>query len=867
VARLYGFFKWLSGFFVAVVVAGPLGNWFYDLYKDPTTVPGKFIVDFLQTYWKLELAAAGLIGMLTLWAGLAHQRQQRQAELERQRHDQAYLQRTAIPTQQTTVTITNSGSDRDTIATTGSVHTGDHIEIGQGDYVKGDKITYQAPISAPRSLHQLPSPPQDFTGRRAERDRLLAALDKGVIISGLQGMGGVGKTTLALKLAEHLTARYLDAQFYLDLKGTSPQPLSVTEALAHVIRGYHPTAKLPESEAELQGLYQSVLHDQRALLLMDNAASREQVEPLLPPASCLFLVTSRQHFTLPGMVAEHLDVLPPVEAQRLLLTIAPRIGEQDTAIAQLCGYLPVALRVAASAVAERRDLSPTDYVQRLADTRQRLKHLTAVEASFNVSFALLSPELQQWWCTLAVFPDTFDSKAAAAVWDLPLDHTHDTLSLLLTHSLVEWTSETGRYHLHDLVRLFADAHLEEKTRILGQCRHSTFYQKLAVTADDLYVRGGDTIAQGLALFDMEWGNIQAGQAWAVSQGMNDNVAASLCIGYALMAANLLSLRQHPLQSIQWLEAALAAAQRLQHRLAESNALSRMGNVFLTLGEPRRAIALQEQALAIVRDLGNRRGEAGVLSNLGLVYTALNEPRRAIELHNRQLALAREIGDRKIEAITLGNLGDAYTVLGERNRAIEFYKQALQIHEERGDQHGKAAALVNMGLAYKDLGKTRLAIRCYESGLEIFRELGDRSSEGAALNNLGETYLKLHKPRRALEYCEESLNIARVLGDRQAESDALINLGVASVKLRDPNRALEFYHQALALNRKIENRHGEALTLFGMSLALAKLGERSQAIARAESALVIFESLGDSYARAVRRQLTLWRLIQRFWFWN
>src|SRR5439155_27369016 len=115
----------------------------------------------------------------------------------------------------------------------------------------------------------------------------------GATISGLQGLGGVGKTTLALKLAEQLTPHYPDAQFYLDLKGVSPQPLSAAEAMAHVIRAYHPTAKLPEAEAEVRGLYQSVLHGQCALLLMDNAASREQVEPLIPPAHCALLVTSR----------------------------------------------------------------------------------------------------------------------------------------------------------------------------------------------------------------------------------------------------------------------------------------------------------------------------------------------------------------------------------------------------------------------------------------------------------------------------------------------------------------------------------------------------------------------------------------------
>ena len=289
-ARLYGFFKWLWGFLGTVVIAGPLGNWVYDLYKDPTAVPGKVIVDFLQTYWQWELGAFCVTGALTVWSWQAYREQRSREENERQRREREHLQGSAIPAQQTTVSVRNSRAGRDTIATTGPVHTGDDIEVVQGDYVKGNKITYQAPVSAPRSLHQLASPPRDFTGRAAELSQILQAVERGgVTISGIQGMGGVGKTALALKLAEHLTPRYPDAQFYLDLEGTSAQPLSVAEVMTYVIQGYHSTAPLPKTEAALTGQYRSVLHAQRALLLFDNAASKEQIAPLIPPPTCLLV--------------------------------------------------------------------------------------------------------------------------------------------------------------------------------------------------------------------------------------------------------------------------------------------------------------------------------------------------------------------------------------------------------------------------------------------------------------------------------------------------------------------------------------------------------------------------------------------------
>src|SRR5262249_3132032 len=157
----------------------------------------------------------------------------------------------------------------------------------------------------------------------------------------------------------------------------------------------------------------SVLHNQRALLLMDNAKDEQQIEPLIPPAGCALLLTSRNHFTLPGLFAKSLDSLPLDDACALLLTIAPRIGGLAGEIAKLGGHLPLALRLAGSVLAKYSNLKPADYVRRLTDARERLK---LIEASLNLSYELLGNELQERWRALAVFPETFDEAAAAAIW-------------------------------------------------------------------------------------------------------------------------------------------------------------------------------------------------------------------------------------------------------------------------------------------------------------------------------------------------------------------------------------------------------------------------------------------------------------------
>ena len=220
-----------------------------------------------------------------------------------------------------------------------------------------------------RSLHQLPPPPADFTGREAELDKLSQAVERGAMILGVQGMGGAGKTALALRLAERLVRRYPDAQIYLDLKGAGPEPLTPVKAMAHVVRAFHPQAELPASEAGVASAFRSVLHGRHVLLLMDNVSGPEQVEALVPPRGCLLLVTSRRSFALPGMVGQRLGSLPADDAVALLRRAAPGIGEEAGRIARACGYLPIALRLAAGTLAERFDLSPAEYARRLAGRR------------------------------------------------------------------------------------------------------------------------------------------------------------------------------------------------------------------------------------------------------------------------------------------------------------------------------------------------------------------------------------------------------------------------------------------------------------------------------------------------------------------
>jgi len=669
--------------------------------------------------------------------------------------------------------ITSVGGDQ--IHAAGDAQTGGvRIEGPVGGDVAGrdihKTINWQAPAPSVPTPRQLPEPPGDFTGRAEELEELKAAISQGgVSISGLGGMGGVGKTALALKLADEMKECYPDGQFYLDLKGTG-EPLSPAQAMGHIVHGYDPEARLPENQAELEGRYRSVLHGKRALLLMDNAADGNRVEPLIPPEGCLLLVTSRQHFTLPGLYAKNLDVLPPEDSRALLLTIAPRIGEHADEIAGLCGRLPLALRAAASLLVVRPDLDPSSYATRLRDETKRLEHIgsegvpLSVEASLSLSYNLLDAEMQQRWRRLAVFPESFNAEGTAAVWELEVDAAQNVLSVLVACSMVEWDEATRRYRLHDLLRLVADSHVGESERIQAAKRQASHYARLLTAADDLYLKGGDGVVQGLALFDLERANIEAGQRWSVAGAAENDEAAKLCSHYGGQGNHVRNLRQRPRERIGWIEAAVGGARRINDRAAE-----------------------------------------GVhVGNLGLAYFYLGEIRRAIEYYDQHVAIAREIHDRQGEANALGNLGIAYAELGSPGRAIRHYKRQLAITRKIRDRRGEGAALGNLGLAYGDLGKHGHAIRYHKKHLAIDREIGDKWGEGNALGNLGTAYLQLGRPGRAIEYLQQALAIHVEIGDSRGQGEGLWKLALALKQLGKREEAIANAEAALAIFEQIED---------------------------------------------------------------
>ena len=724
--------------------------------------------------------------------------------------------------------------------------------------------------------HQIPPPPPNFKGRDEELRDAITNFDRGATIIGLQGIGGIGKTALALMLADKLKDCFPDGQFLIDLLGTSNKPLPPAEAMAHVIHSYFPSILLPNELSELRGLFLSVLAGRRALILLENAACLEQVEPMLPPVGCTLIITSRRKIILPGMNVLDLDILTPSDARDLLLAVNARIGYNADDLAKLCGYLPLALCNAAGVLAERIDIDVAEYIRRLKDARERLD---LVEASFSLSYDLLAPELQRLWCTLSVFPADFDREGAAAVWKMELDAVDNVLSKLVEWSLVNFIPSTThknlvmeRYRLHDLARLFAGSHLDSAIRDEAQLKHAEYYMNILSVANSYYLQGGKNIAQGLDLFDRESANILAGQMWAngvvirLSEPTNNPEMDSkrefilrLSSTYPNSGRDVLDLRIHPRERIGWLETSLIAARIVQDRKEEGNALRNLGKAYADLSDVHKAIILYEQALEIDREIENKNGEETTLRNLGNAYSYLSETRKAIEFYEMALDIDQAIGDRRGEGSALGSLGVSYRNLGEIRKAIEFYGMALAIDQEIGDRRGESNALNNLGVAHAILKESRKAIEFFEKSLAIDQEIGDRRGEAAVLTNLGNAFMALGDAPKAIEFFEKSLAIDQEIGGRRGEGFVLTSLGTAFMVLGETRKAIEFYEQALAIACKIGDQYLEADTLANMSLAQDVIGSRAKAIDYAKNAIRIYERIESPRIKQMQQRLAEWQL--------
>lgn len=578
----------------------------------------------------------------------------------------------------------------------------------------------------------LPYDLPDFAGRGADLDRLLDPARTGaVVISAIDGMAGIGKTALAVHAAHRLAGRYPDGQLFCDLHAhtAGAAPLTPEAALERLLRmlGVPPDA-IPEDLDGRAARWRAELAGRRLLVVLDNAAGAAQVRPLLPgsPRS-LVLVTSRRRLgVLEGATVLSLDVLPPAEALSLFAAVSGRVPDAAAGdVVELCGRLPLAIRIAATRLAHRPEWTVAELAARLRGPGDRLGELTlgdrGVGPAFALSYGQLAPAERRMFRLLGLHPGTdFDAWSAAALAGTTPDRARALLEALVDAHLLR-PYGAGRYTFHDLLRSYARG---VAPRAGAGRRLPGYFLAAAARATDLIspARFAPVVAEPPRHLP-PLSDVDGALAW--------------------LAAEHHTLVAVALAGDDWQPAAVLRAY-FEHRghFADWRATS-------------------EHALATAGPAGT------VLLRFGLGALAMWTGRLAEGMEHFRLAGAD--ADPEIEAAALTSLGMLAHLAGRDREAAGYLRRALA-----RDTSVTALARNNLALTEARLGRGATALSLHREALAT---AGTAAATRAILLGLGETSLRLGLP--AEQPFREALGLARAGRFRMQEALALDGLAHAT----------------------------------------------------------------------------------------
>lgn len=738
----------------------------------------------------------------------------------------------------------------------------------------------------------LPRDVAGFVGRSTELDQLDAALtgtaaDDGSPVLAIVGPGGVGKTALAVHWVRRRRDFFPDGQLFVDLRGHHPyqRPLEVTEALRLLLIALGvDSAAVPHELDEQIGRYRSLLSGRCTVVVLDNATGPEQVRPLLPgEPMCTVVVTARS--SLAGLVAMEgagrlrLDMLPSDDAVSLLAAVAGAQPVADApsaalAVADLCGHLPLALRIAAARLVVDPAQSLTGLAQSLAKA-DRLGALrvpgdrrASVRATFDLSYDTLDVARRRTFRLVGLMPGADISVAAVAAMaaDTP-DAVRSDLEALAAVNLLE-PNGTDRYRAHDLISLYAarQARREDgrqaRSTVLG--RLMTWYLAAAIAAADAAElptflplppgEGGPAIDGTYP--EIEFPDAGAAMEWFEAELHNvattivyvadhDVVPGSWRLVHALRA--FFRLRRYGAEWETTTVAALGSAQRagdgtgvvaMRHSLAHQR---------WSLGRYEDALAEYGHALSGSRELGWRQAEASTLSAMGAACHDMGRHTDAVAHFGQALVICRELGLDDLEALTIGSLGLAYHSAGDIAMAVDCYQQVLEIAKRRGSRDWQATSLGNLGLARHDLGELAQAQADLTRALALYRQIGSPNGEANVLGELSLVLSDLGKNERAMRLARRALRIALDIDDRRIEVDSRTVLGTALRRVGRLEPAAAQLTSAVQVAGEARYGRGGLAAMVELALTHANMGAGPAAQEWAERALR--ESIDTAYRPA------------------
>jgi DNA-binding SARP family transcriptional activator/tetratricopeptide (TPR) repeat protein len=741
---------------------------------------------------------------------------------------------------------------------------------------------------------QLPHSIADFIGREkhlTEIRDLLSDHDPStnfaVPIIAISGRGGVGKSTLALRIAHELSSAFPDGHIYLDLQGPdfdeSPQSLLARFLHALGVRG----SLMPEQLAERIELYRSLIAGKRLLLVLDDATSEQQVMPLLPGSpSCAVLVTSRALLGgLPGAHFVEVDTFDnDTAAEFLARIIGPeRLAAEPKATAAViryCGGLPLALRIAGARLVSRPHWRINDLARRLKNEVRRLDELSgqglAVRPSIGLTYRGLPGRAQRLFRLFAMIkaPD-FPCWIAAALLDTDLDEAEDLLELLVDAQMLDAVATTvgaTRYRFHDLIRVYAQERLAESERPEDRRaaieRMLGYWLALLDRAHRMEYGGDYTVLHGRAprrylpewetedpIGDpMSWLETErAGLVCAIRLAASANLD-EFCWDLALTTVNLFEVRGYVDDWRETAEVALAAATRAGNRTGTAAMLYSLGALHVFQKQLDEGARLFAQALEIFEAEGNIHGQALVLRDAANVDRLKGNFETMLARCEDSFAKMRAVGDLIGQASILSGLGKYHIDEDDFDVAEELLAEARHLCQEANFRRGEAHVVTRLAELYRRTGQLARAKRAIKGVLPTVRAVGDRVGEAHILYGLA----MIRRDEGLLDSAEATFvfaaKLAGKIGDRQVEAQARYALGEIAMAKVDNRSAERHLEQA----RELFGRLGASIWLARTDMLLAETrqsaGEHVKALSALEQARLLLVGMSSRQSATLLSQL-------------
>jgi tetratricopeptide (TPR) repeat protein len=578
-----------------------------------------------------------------------------------------------------------------------------------------------------RSIHTIPPPPSPFIGREKELRSIMELIGaEGTAFIGISGPAGVGKTSLALKVAHDLAAEYLDGGLLLPLNFLGERGLSSEAALSRVIRSVSPELATVGSLEELRHLYLSLLSERLFILILDGLSDLDQIPLLMPPKDTLLIVTSRHDLSgISKLSSITLGPLSRSESIDLLTSIKPLPNRGSLALAKVLRGNPLGLVLSAKYLKGHDDVSAMELSREFVNISLSSDRVIAVASRALSSLDQIGQEVFR---SLCVFRYSFDVQAAARILRIPNEHLLKIIDQLKASGLVNHDISCDRYSISEPIRNGYFLTLAPFNREILSIGHAAHYGAFLQDTESLFLQGGMNVTIALSKAQDEWPNIIQAWNWTIQRMHMNPASAKMCGGFLISAPYMLRILLPSEEMLQRAEAGLLAARLIGDQLSEGAHLDTIGSTHFLLGNPERAIDPLLQALRISRRIGNRSGEAASLDNLGSAFLILKNPWRALVLHNASLKIAIELGDRFHESRCMNNVAYSHLALGNLNLAEDCFTASIRLKKQLGGIEGLHRTYIGLSRLFSKKGDIRRAIQYAEEALDYAKMVSKLDAE-------------------------------------------------------------------------------------------------------------------------------------------